>query len=127
MIPFFQDIAREIATPAFQQTATLYGILALFISQVGSWIREYLKHKDFRNRNDEIRDLKKKVTEIGTSALRTSDESAEQIALMKDGITRLSVTVDSFIKNTESTRTVCTKRIETLESQVFQIVRNGHK
>ena len=133
MLPFIQDVAREIATPAFQQTATLYGILALAISQVGNWIREFNKHKDFRNRSNEIRTLQEKIEKIGNEANRATAEAtraasmaAEKSEGMRDEFIALSATFDLFMKSTDISRAACAKRFEADEEKIFLIVKNGH-
>ena len=66
--------------------AAFYMIAVLLIGQIGIWIREVVKYRDFKNKNGELAEIKKQATSAAdkaTTAAAVAIETKAIVALMQ--------------------------------------------
>ena len=66
--------------------AAFYMIAVLLIGQIGIWIREFIKYRDFKSKNGELAEIKKQATSAAdkaTTAAAVSIETKAIIGLMQ--------------------------------------------
>jgi len=84
--------ARQIgqaatATPAEAQApqtwvAAFYMIAVLLIGQIGIWIREFVKYRDFKSKNGELAEIKKQATSAADKATTAAAVAIETKAII---------------------------------------------
>ena len=103
--------ARQIsqaatATPAEAQApqtwvAAFYMIAVLLIGQIGIWIREFVKYRDFKSKNGELAEIKKQATSAAdkaTTAAAVAIETKAIIALIQTNCASTTSRMSSAIE-----------------------------
>ena len=94
--------------------AAFYMIAVLLIGQVGIWIREIMKYKDFRKKNGHIEEIKKKATEAAKKAAEAAETSIETKAI-----------VTMIQKNCATTTGRMARAIEANTSRIIDHISKG--
>ena len=130
MIPFIFSVtliiegARQIgqaavATPAPDPVPTtwvaaVYMIAVLLIGQIGLWIREAVKYRDFKKKNGDLQEIKKQATSAAdkaTTAAAVAIETKAIVALMQTNCATTTSRISTAIEaNTSRIVDLATKK-----------------
>ena len=62
--------------------AAFYMIAVLLIGQIGIWIREFVKYRDFKSKNGELAEIKKQATSAADKATTSAAVAIETKAII---------------------------------------------